>query len=252
MSMKKSSDTIGNRTRNLPVCSAVPQPLRHRVPPNICEGWMKSNTFTFKSLKISQHWTATYSGTPCSFFVSIPVGSEKLLMRDTQLCTEHFSARLKARCGGWGYECRRHRIATVDNSPPLAGCSTEGDTDPGCKPEIVEFFRDGFTKLVCRWRSAYRFLWLCELVKLLIYFLPYLHNSVLTFFLPYLDTSSFPSYFFLTSFLTYFFLTSFLTYLFPYFVPPLLMYLLTSLHTYLLTYLLTYLPTYYLLSYLPT
>jgi hypothetical protein len=32
MSMKKSSDTIGNRTRDLPVCSAVPQPLRHRVP----------------------------------------------------------------------------------------------------------------------------------------------------------------------------------------------------------------------------
>jgi hypothetical protein len=32
MAMKKSSDTLGNRTRNLPVCSAVPQPLRHRVP----------------------------------------------------------------------------------------------------------------------------------------------------------------------------------------------------------------------------
>jgi hypothetical protein len=31
---KKSSDTIGNRTRDLPVCSAVPQPLRHRVPPS--------------------------------------------------------------------------------------------------------------------------------------------------------------------------------------------------------------------------
>jgi hypothetical protein len=31
--MKKSSDTIGNRTRNHPVCSAVPQPLRHREPP---------------------------------------------------------------------------------------------------------------------------------------------------------------------------------------------------------------------------
>jgi hypothetical protein len=30
--MKKSRDTIGNRTRDLPVCSAVPQPLRHRVP----------------------------------------------------------------------------------------------------------------------------------------------------------------------------------------------------------------------------
>jgi hypothetical protein len=32
MSMKKSSDTIGNRTRDLPVRSAVPQPLRHRAP----------------------------------------------------------------------------------------------------------------------------------------------------------------------------------------------------------------------------
>jgi hypothetical protein len=30
--MKKSSDTIGNQTHDLPVCSAVPQPLRHRVP----------------------------------------------------------------------------------------------------------------------------------------------------------------------------------------------------------------------------
>jgi hypothetical protein len=32
MSMKKSSDTIGNQIRDLPVCSAMPQPLRHRVP----------------------------------------------------------------------------------------------------------------------------------------------------------------------------------------------------------------------------
>jgi hypothetical protein len=30
--MKKSSDTIGNRSRDLPVCYEVPQPLRHRVP----------------------------------------------------------------------------------------------------------------------------------------------------------------------------------------------------------------------------
>jgi hypothetical protein len=28
----KNSDTIGNRSRDLPVCSAVPQPLRYRVP----------------------------------------------------------------------------------------------------------------------------------------------------------------------------------------------------------------------------
>jgi hypothetical protein len=32
MSIKNSNDTIGNRSRDLPVCSAVPQPLRHRVP----------------------------------------------------------------------------------------------------------------------------------------------------------------------------------------------------------------------------
>jgi hypothetical protein len=30
--MNNSSDTIGNRTRDLPVYSAVPQPLRHRMP----------------------------------------------------------------------------------------------------------------------------------------------------------------------------------------------------------------------------
>jgi hypothetical protein len=32
MSMEKSSDIIGIRTRDLPICSAVPQSLRHRVP----------------------------------------------------------------------------------------------------------------------------------------------------------------------------------------------------------------------------
>jgi hypothetical protein len=31
--MKKSSYTIWNQTHDLPVCSAVPQPLRHRVSP---------------------------------------------------------------------------------------------------------------------------------------------------------------------------------------------------------------------------
>jgi len=35
MSMKNSIDNIGNRTRELPACSAVPQPTAHRVPPNL-------------------------------------------------------------------------------------------------------------------------------------------------------------------------------------------------------------------------
>jgi len=34
MSMKNSSDTIGNQTRNLPACSTVPQ-LCHPMPPII-------------------------------------------------------------------------------------------------------------------------------------------------------------------------------------------------------------------------
>jgi hypothetical protein len=35
MSLKNSSDTLGNRTRDLPVFSVVPQPQRHRAPPGI-------------------------------------------------------------------------------------------------------------------------------------------------------------------------------------------------------------------------
>jgi hypothetical protein len=31
MSLKISNDTIGNRNRDLPVCSVVPEPLRHRA-----------------------------------------------------------------------------------------------------------------------------------------------------------------------------------------------------------------------------
>jgi len=32
MSLKNSNDIIGIRTRDLPVCSVVPQPLRYRAP----------------------------------------------------------------------------------------------------------------------------------------------------------------------------------------------------------------------------
>jgi CDP-glycerol glycerophosphotransferase (TagB/SpsB family) len=32
MSLKNSNDTIGNRTRDLPICSVVPSPLRQRAP----------------------------------------------------------------------------------------------------------------------------------------------------------------------------------------------------------------------------
>jgi hypothetical protein len=42
--MKNSNDNIGNRSRDLPVCSAVPQPLRHRVP--------RSADYTYKNVEL--------------------------------------------------------------------------------------------------------------------------------------------------------------------------------------------------------
>jgi len=39
MSMKNSNDTIGNGTRDLPACSAVPQPTAHTA----CGEWVVEN-----------------------------------------------------------------------------------------------------------------------------------------------------------------------------------------------------------------
>ena len=39
-SMKNPSDTIGNRTRHLPACSAVPRPT---VPPSLRDKWTKAS-----------------------------------------------------------------------------------------------------------------------------------------------------------------------------------------------------------------
>jgi hypothetical protein len=51
MSMKKSSDTIGNRSRVLSVCSAVPQPLRHGVP----QSCHSTTYFTVKLSCLASH-----------------------------------------------------------------------------------------------------------------------------------------------------------------------------------------------------
>jgi hypothetical protein len=64
MPMKNSNDTIGNWSRDLPVCSTVPQPLRHRVPPKVIYRMLKIlilkcllNTFHSESQKISREPT---------------------------------------------------------------------------------------------------------------------------------------------------------------------------------------------------
>jgi len=41
MSMKNSNDTMGNRTRDLPACSAVPQPTVPLRAPNLEVGGTK-------------------------------------------------------------------------------------------------------------------------------------------------------------------------------------------------------------------
>jgi len=65
MSMKNSSDTIGNRTRELPICSAVPQPT---APPRapICMRILQNNMqhsqltqVTSVSLWVSSQFTVT-------------------------------------------------------------------------------------------------------------------------------------------------------------------------------------------------
>jgi hypothetical protein len=53
--MKNSNDTIGNRSRDLPVCSAVPQSLRHRVPPlyaSYLAQFMADKSFFQQKLKV--------------------------------------------------------------------------------------------------------------------------------------------------------------------------------------------------------
>jgi len=55
MSMKKSNDTIGNRTRDLPACSAVPQPT---APPAACPIYQNYDTVITSA-------TSTASNFPC-------------------------------------------------------------------------------------------------------------------------------------------------------------------------------------------
>jgi len=54
MSMKNSSDTIGNRTRDLPACSAVPQPA---APPRVS----LNNPQTFSPIRQYERMTECWT-----------------------------------------------------------------------------------------------------------------------------------------------------------------------------------------------
>jgi len=84
--MKKSNDTTGNRTRDLPTCSAVPQPTAPPRAPRYCEvagqihhqtykppvpvqysvGWAPKSVWTFRETKnllpITGRWYSPYPG----------------------------------------------------------------------------------------------------------------------------------------------------------------------------------------------
>jgi hypothetical protein len=47
MSIKNSNDTIGNRTRDLPACSAVPEPTS---PPRVWAWWLYKNYIGFRNI----------------------------------------------------------------------------------------------------------------------------------------------------------------------------------------------------------
>jgi hypothetical protein len=60
-SMKKSTDTIGNRTRDLPVCSAVPQPTAPYdgyTEKNVLNKNIERKNNTHFRLRITQYWCA--------------------------------------------------------------------------------------------------------------------------------------------------------------------------------------------------
>ena len=56
MSMKNSSDTIGNRNRDLPTCSAVPQPTALRRAPRFFE------VMTYNSVKLIESGLSCATG----------------------------------------------------------------------------------------------------------------------------------------------------------------------------------------------
>jgi hypothetical protein len=64
--MKKSNDTIGKRSRDLPVCSAEPQPLRHRVPllHAVVAGLLASSQYP-EGPALTGHLGTGFSSFPC-------------------------------------------------------------------------------------------------------------------------------------------------------------------------------------------
>ena len=72
--MKNSNDTIGNRNRDLPTCSAVPQPIAPPRAPLSCETLRYLQTFRKKILSPSSGYNSILElFTVTQEFLSSPV-----------------------------------------------------------------------------------------------------------------------------------------------------------------------------------
>jgi hypothetical protein len=96
ISMKNSSDTVGNRTHDLPVCSAVPQPPRHRVPhPSYIENRNFCNSSCTFSCSLHEPSSITdYSvirEVPLCFACDASLKQSKISAFKRHLSTDHFS-----------------------------------------------------------------------------------------------------------------------------------------------------------------
>jgi hypothetical protein len=55
--MKYYNFTIGNRSRDIPVCSAVPQPLRNRVPQSL----MRTEEYSLPLISLSHGYNLNFT-----------------------------------------------------------------------------------------------------------------------------------------------------------------------------------------------
>jgi hypothetical protein len=85
LSMKNSSDTIGNRTRNLPACGTVPQPAASPRAPSmtLCTAVVLKTPAFLNSRCVMRHYVITFAG--WSFLITCVVcvteGSSTVLVR---------------------------------------------------------------------------------------------------------------------------------------------------------------------------
>jgi hypothetical protein len=84
--MQNSNDTIGNLSRDLPVCSAVPQPLRHRVPLNL--SWCERKAIPVTPCKAHKELRTLSLDTRCAISGQFHVPAALLPEKESHMPTD--------------------------------------------------------------------------------------------------------------------------------------------------------------------